>query len=162
MQAILRLKGVLSRGGSIHACPLLPKAGALFCSFTNHPPSQLRWGRLGVEWTQGCLLNAWEALSYWAAPLISFYPDPRDLVIPGIKGDQAWKRNGRERSQTKQRVVKVCLMEASSLIISTQWEKIGSGWGGMIKTQREGPTSRADADCRLQTSCSLSWNAGSI
>ena len=53
-------------------------------------------------------------------------------------------------------------MEAGSLIISTQWEKIGRGWGGTIKAQREGWTSGADAECRLQTSCSLSWNASSI
>ena len=61
-----------------------------------------------------------------------------------------------------QRVVQVYLMEARSLIISTQWEKIGRGQGGTIKVHRKGWTSGADADCRLQTSCSLSWNSSFI
>ena len=59
-----------------------------------------------------------------------------------------------------QRVVQVYLMEARSLIMSTQWEKIGRGQGGTIKVHRKGWTSGADADCRLQTSCSFSWNVG--
>jgi hypothetical protein len=35
--------------------------------------------------------------------------------------------------QDQAKVVKVCLMKARSLIISTQCEKIGKGRGGIIK-----------------------------
>jgi hypothetical protein len=56
------------------------------------------------------------------------------------------KKEARKWCETMQRVVQVYLMEARSLIISTQWEKIGRGQGGTIKVHRKGWTSGADAD----------------
>ena len=56
----------------------------------------------------------------WPLPLITNWenalqlcPVQQNLVIPWVEKDEACKRNGRRKgSKTKQRVVKVCLMEA--------------------------------------------------
>jgi hypothetical protein len=48
-------------------------------------------------------------------------PIQQDLVIPWLEEDGGLKEKWVEkRSEIKQRVVKVCLMEARSLVISTQ------------------------------------------
>ena len=97
------------------------------------------------------VLAYWHLLSRPAGPSYS-----------GLKRDQAWKRNAWEKgARSSKGLSRSTLMEAGSLIISTQWEEIGNFWGGMIKAQREGGTSGADAKCRLETSCGLSLDAGS-
>ena len=56
----------------------------------------------------------------------------------GIKGDQAWNRNGREKGARSSKVLsRSTLMEAGSLIISTQWEQIGSVWVGSKHRERD-------------------------
>ena len=64
---------------------------------------------------------------------------PMGPSYSGIKGDQAWNRNGREKGARSSKVLsRSTLMEAGSLIISTQWEQIGSVWVGSNHREREG------------------------
>ena len=64
---------------------------------------------------------------------------PMGPSYSGIKGDQAWNRNGQEKgARSSKGLSRSTLMEAGSLIISTQWEQIGSVWGGSNHREREG------------------------
>jgi hypothetical protein len=60
------------------------------------------------------------SLAYQALNLRFYCPIQQDLVIPWIEEDRGLKEKQTEKGETKQRVVKACLMEARSLIISTQ------------------------------------------
>ena len=77
----------------------------------------------------------------------------------GLGGPRPVRETSGEREARPSKDFKVCLMEAKNLVIRTKRKnrKVSRGYN---KIQRKGWTSGADADCRLQTSCSLSWNVG--
>lgn len=66
-------------------------------------------------------------------------PSSRTQLFVGVSGtanlEEKWTR---KKSETKQRVVKVCLMESRSLVISTQWETNREGSGGYNKSTDKG------------------------